>query len=131
MQFFFELFQLHFHLLETNVPVEIWGVSSKIQIERRDGTGRLVLGAPDFLPGDTMSARAKNKQKPDAHGASEKIHERLTAIENRFVSENGKPTVKDYGRLLELERELDDNEPRRDRWPTRARIGWTLSTRPV
>ena len=46
--------------------------------------------------------------------SARKIHKLLTAIENRFESESGKASVRDYIRLLQLERELDEQETSRE-----------------
>jgi hypothetical protein len=58
-----------------------------------------------------MAARVKSEKNTDRRATREKIHihKLLTEIENRFESESGKASVGDYIRLLQLERELEED----------------------
>jgi hypothetical protein len=59
-----------------------------------------------------------SKQKQSKHGeectARQRIHKLLRHLEVRLESEQTKATVADYVRLLQLERELDENEGQRE-----------------
>lgn len=66
-----------------------------------------------------MADRTKNTKAVERHATRERIHKLLSEIENRFESESGKASVGDYIRLLQLERELDEEDG-----PREIRVTW-------
>ncbi len=62
----------------------------------------------------------------DRQATRERIHKLLSDIESRFESESGKASVADYIRLLQLERELDEDDG-----PKEIRVTWVESKKPV
>jgi hypothetical protein len=67
-----------------------------------------------------MAERKQNKRKEDRRATRERIHKLLTDIESRFESDSGKASVADYIRLLQLERELEEE----DKEPREIRVTW-------
>jgi hypothetical protein len=66
-----------------------------------------------------MADKRKNRTITDRQGTRERIHKLLSDIESRFESESGKASVADYIRLLQLERELDEEDG-----PREIRVTW-------
>lgn len=66
-----------------------------------------------------MPGRRKNRTVTDRQVTRERIHKLLSDIESRFESESGKASVADYIRLLQLERELDEDDG-----PREIRVTW-------
>lgn len=66
-----------------------------------------------------MAERSKSRRNPERHATREKIHKLLTEIENRFEAESGRASVADYIRLLQLERELEEDDG-----PREIRVTW-------
>lgn len=56
-----------------------------------------------------MSDKPAKKDNVDRSVTSERINRLLGDIESRFECESGRALVADYFRLLQLERELDDD----------------------
>jgi hypothetical protein len=73
-----------------------------------------------------MAGRRKNRTDNDRQGTRERIHKLLSDIESRFESESGKASVADYIRLLQLERELDEEDG-----PREIRVTWVESKKPA
>ena len=71
-----------------------------------------------------MAVRTKSKKNVERPGTRERIHKLLTEIENRFEEESGKASVGDYIRLLQLERELEEQEG-----PREIRVTWVETKR--
>jgi hypothetical protein len=67
-----------------------------------------------------MAERKQNKKSDDRHATKERIHKLLSDIESRFESDSGKASVADYIRLLQLERELEEE----DEGPREIRVTW-------
>jgi hypothetical protein len=67
-----------------------------------------------------MAERKQNKKHDDRRATKERIHKLLTDIESRFESDSGKASVADYIRLLQLERELEEE----DDGPREIRVTW-------
>jgi hypothetical protein len=67
-----------------------------------------------------MAERKQNKKHDDRRATKERIHKLLTDIESRFESDSGKASVADYIRLLQLERELEEE----DEGPREIRVTW-------
>jgi hypothetical protein len=86
-----------------------------------------VLEAPLFLAGDRMAERKQNKKNEDRRATKERIHKLLTDIESRFESETGKASVADYIRLLQLERELEEEDDE----PKEIRVTWVETRKPA
>jgi len=80
------------------------------------------VGRPIFLQGGAVADRTKNKRNADRHATQERIHRLLTKIENRFESESGKASAADYIRLLQLERQLEEDEG-----PQKISVTWGSS----
>ena len=55
-----------------------------------------------------------NKKRIDRYATREKIQKLLGDIESRLEAESGKASITDYIRLLQLERELDDEDGPRE-----------------
>ena len=71
--------------------------------------GRPVREAPDFFARETRWRKAR-RGRAGQYVAGARIHKLLTRIENRFESRSARASVGDYIRLLQLERELEENE---------------------
>jgi hypothetical protein len=85
------------------------------------GTGASdVWEAPFFLAGAGMADKKQNRKSDDRRATKDRIHKLLTDIESRFESESGKASVADYIRLLQLERELEED----DEGPREIRVTW-------
>lgn len=61
-----------------------------------------------------MTERPRNKKRIDRHATRDRIQKLLGDIESRLESDSGKASINDYIRLLQLERELDDEEGPRE-----------------
>jgi hypothetical protein len=79
-----------------------------------------LLGGAHFFAGARMAERKQNKKNEDRRATKERIHKLLTDIESRFESDSGKASVADYIRLLQLERELEEE----DKEPREIRVTW-------
>jgi hypothetical protein len=73
-----------------------------------------------------MAGRRKNRTGNDRQVTRERIHKLLSDIESRFESESGKASVADYIRLLQLERELDEEDG-----PREIRVTWVEPKKPA
>ena len=65
-----------------------------------------------------MAEQSEDKKRGRA--TRERIQRLLTEIEDRLEADSGKASVADYIRLLQLERELDDE----DEAPRELRVTW-------
>ena len=71
-----------------------------------------------------MAERRQHRKTTDRQATRDRIHKLLAEIESRFESESGKASVSDYIRLLQLERELDEEEA-----PKEIRVRWIETKR--
>lgn len=71
-----------------------------------------------------MTERAQDRTSSHQQATRDRIHKLLADIESRFESESGKASVSDYIRLLQLERELDEEEA-----PKEIRVRWVETKR--
>ncbi len=76
-----------------------------------------------------MAERKQNKKTEERRATKERIHKLLTDIESRFESDSGKASVADYIRLLQLERDLEDEED--DDEPREIRVRWVETRKPA
>lgn len=71
-----------------------------------------------------MAEKKTDRRSAERHTTRERIHKLLADIESRFESESGKASVADYIRLLQLERELEEEEP-----PREIKVTWVETKR--
>lgn len=71
-----------------------------------------------------MTEKTRDRRITDRQATRERIHKLLADIESRFESESGKASVGDYIRLLQLERELDEDET-----PKEIKVTWVETKR--
>src|SRR5258708_40009290 len=100
-----------------------------MQIEKRDGAGASDDWGRPFFVGARMAERKQNKKTEERRATKERIHKLLTDIESRFESDSGKASVADYIRLLQLERDLEDEED--DDEPRESRVRWVETRKPA
>jgi hypothetical protein len=67
----------------------------------------------------------KSKAVIDRQSTRVRVNKLLADIESRFESESGKASVADYIRLIQLERELDEEDG-----PREIRVTWVESKKP-
>ena len=71
-----------------------------------------------------MTEKGRDRKIKDRQATRERIHKLLADIEGRFESESGKASIGDYIRLLQLERELDEDEA-----PKEIKVTWVETKR--
>ncbi len=74
-----------------------------------------------------MAERKENRKNDARRVTKDRIHKLLTDIESRFESDSGKASVADYIRLLQLERELEEEEDE----PKEIRVTWVETRKPA
>jgi hypothetical protein len=70
--------------------------------------------------------RTKNRKRIDRHATRERIQKLLGDIEMRLESDSGKASISDYIRLLQLERELEEEEG-----PREIKVSWVERNEPA
>lgn len=72
-----------------------------------------------------MADKKKNHKQSVRLGTRDRVQKLLGDIEARLEAETGKASVADYIRLLQLERELEENEP-----PREIKVTWVEKKSP-
>ena len=73
-----------------------------------------------------MTDRMKNRKRIDRFATRERIQKLLGDIETRLESDSGKASISDYIRLLQLERELEEEEG-----PQEIKVSWVETPEPT
>ena len=72
-----------------------------------------------------MADKKKNRKQSVRLGTRDRVQKLLGDIETRLEAETGKASIGDYIRLLQLERELDEDEP-----PREIKVTWVEKRTP-